>query len=89
MAYRFFDVALWLAGAGHFVILFASFQVPIHLDWRRDLAKLVFLEIVYRLYRTFLRLVKSSSCWPGVCWPKTVPFRPPERQFPRTAFLRS
>jgi len=40
MAYRFFDVALWLAGAGHFVILFASFQVPIHLDWRRDLAQL-------------------------------------------------
>jgi hypothetical protein len=40
LAYRFFDVALWLAGAGHFVILFASFQVPIRLDWRGDLAQL-------------------------------------------------
>jgi hypothetical protein len=40
LAYRFFDVALWLAGAGHFVILFASFQVPVRLEWRRDLAQL-------------------------------------------------
>ncbi len=40
LAYRFFDLALWLAGAGHFLILFASFQVPIQLDWRRDLAQL-------------------------------------------------
>ena len=39
-SYRFFDIALWLAGAGHFVILFASFQVPFQLDWRRDLAQL-------------------------------------------------
>jgi hypothetical protein len=38
--YRFFDIALWLAGAGHFVILCASFQVPIRLEWRRDLAQL-------------------------------------------------
>lgn len=40
LAYRFFDVALWLAGIGHFVILFASFQVPFRLEWRRDLAQL-------------------------------------------------
>lgn len=40
LAYRLFDLALWLAGAGHFLILFASFQVPIQLDWRRDLAQL-------------------------------------------------
>jgi hypothetical protein len=40
LAWRFFDVALWLAGAGHFVILLASFQVPIRLDWRGDLAQL-------------------------------------------------
>jgi hypothetical protein len=39
-AFRFFDIALWLAGAGHFVILVASFQVPIQLDWRHDLAQL-------------------------------------------------
>jgi hypothetical protein len=41
LAYRFFDVALWLAGVGHFVILFASFQVPLRLHWKQDLAKLM------------------------------------------------
>jgi alginate O-acetyltransferase complex protein AlgI len=41
MAYRIFDLALWLAGAGHFVILFASFQVPLRLHWKQDLAKLM------------------------------------------------
>ena len=40
-AYRLFDLALWLAGAGHFVILFASFQVPHRLNWKTDLAKLM------------------------------------------------
>jgi hypothetical protein len=39
-AYRLFDLALWLAGAGHFVILIASFQVPHRLNWKTDLAKL-------------------------------------------------
>jgi hypothetical protein len=34
------DLALWLAGAGHFVILVASAQVPSRLGWREDLAKL-------------------------------------------------
>ena len=38
---RFFDLALWLAGAGHFVILFASFQVPSRLRWNEDLAQLM------------------------------------------------
>ena len=38
---RFFDVILWLAGAGHFVILIASFQVPSRLRWREDLAQLM------------------------------------------------
>ena len=33
-------LALWLAGAGHFVILVASFQVPFRLGWKEDLAKL-------------------------------------------------
>ena len=32
---------LWLAGAGHFVILFASFQVPSRLRWKEDLAQLM------------------------------------------------
>jgi len=39
-AERLFDLVLWLAGAGHFVILFASFQVPYRLSWKRDLAQL-------------------------------------------------
>lgn len=34
------NLALWLAGIGHFCILFASFQVPGRLGWRRDLAQL-------------------------------------------------
>ncbi|HKS17116.1 MAG TPA: hypothetical protein VJU16_07370 [Planctomycetota bacterium] len=34
------DLALWLAGVGHFVILAASVQVPARLGWRDDLAKL-------------------------------------------------
>jgi hypothetical protein len=40
-AERLFDVILWLAGAGHFVILFASFQVPSRLHWKQDLAQLM------------------------------------------------
>lgn len=37
----FFDLALWFAGAGHFLILAASFQVPARLHWRTDLAQLI------------------------------------------------
>jgi hypothetical protein len=37
---RLFDIDLWLVGAAHFVILFASFQVPYRLDWKRDLQHL-------------------------------------------------
>jgi alginate O-acetyltransferase complex protein AlgI len=40
-AERFFDYDLWLAGAAHFVILFASFQVPYRLNWKRDLQRLM------------------------------------------------
>lgn len=40
LTYRLLDLALWVAGIGHFVILFASFQVPIRLEWARDLAQL-------------------------------------------------
>lgn len=36
-----FDVALWLAGVGHFVVLIASFQVPARMKWHEDLAKLM------------------------------------------------
>lgn len=32
--------ALWFAGAGHFVVLIASFQVPHRLEWKKDLGKL-------------------------------------------------
>ena len=38
---RFFDLDMWLAGAGHFVILFASFQVPSRLKWKQDLVQLM------------------------------------------------
>lgn len=41
--YNFSDwlsLALWLAGIGHFCILFASFQVPGRLGWKEDLAQL-------------------------------------------------
>ena len=37
---RFFNMAIWAAGGGHFCILAASFQVPGRLGWRKDLAKL-------------------------------------------------
>jgi len=37
---RFFDLDLWLVGAAHFVILFASFQVPYRLGWKQDLKQL-------------------------------------------------
>jgi len=37
LAERFFDIDLWLVGVGHFVILFASFQVPHRLGWETDL----------------------------------------------------
>ena len=36
----YFSLALWLGGAGHFVILLASFQVPKQLNWASDLARL-------------------------------------------------
>jgi hypothetical protein len=34
------SLALWLAGIGHFCSLFASFQVPSRLGWKKDLAQL-------------------------------------------------
>jgi alginate O-acetyltransferase complex protein AlgI len=34
------SLALWLAAAGHFCILIASFQVPYRLGWKADLASL-------------------------------------------------
>ena len=40
-AERLFGVDLWLAGAAHFFILFASFQVPYRLQWKTDLRQLM------------------------------------------------
>jgi hypothetical protein len=37
---RLFDIDLWLAGAGHFVVLVASFQVPRRLNWKQELQRL-------------------------------------------------
>jgi hypothetical protein len=41
LAERVFDLGLWLAGAGHFVILIASFQLPYRMHWKTDLAQLM------------------------------------------------
>jgi hypothetical protein len=41
LAERVFDIGLWLAGAGHFVILIASFQLPYRMHWKTDLAQLM------------------------------------------------
>lgn len=38
---RFFESVLWLAAAGHFLILTASFQVPYRLGWKKDLQSLM------------------------------------------------
>jgi hypothetical protein len=38
---RLFDIDLWFVGAAHFLILFASFQVPYRLAWKRDLQQLM------------------------------------------------
>jgi hypothetical protein len=38
--YHVLNIALWLAGIGHFCLLFASFQVPSRLGWKTDLARL-------------------------------------------------
>jgi hypothetical protein len=40
-AERVFDYALWVAGAAHFLILIASFQVPSRLKWKEDLRSLM------------------------------------------------
>jgi len=36
-----FDLALWVAGFGHFGLLAASFQLPARLRWKQDLAQLM------------------------------------------------
>ena len=41
---QWLSLALWLAGAGHFCVLIASFQVPYRLRWKEDLAKLATLN---------------------------------------------
>jgi hypothetical protein len=35
-----FDLALWVVGAGNFLVLVASFQVPFRLHWKQDLQSL-------------------------------------------------
>jgi alginate O-acetyltransferase complex protein AlgI len=40
-AEQFFNLITWVAGAGHFLILVASFQVPARLRWKQDLAQLM------------------------------------------------
>jgi len=38
-AEKVLSLALWLAGAGHFLLLIAGSQLPSRLDWKNDLAK--------------------------------------------------
>lgn len=38
---RMFDIDMWFVGGAHFVILFASLQVPYRLGWKRDLQHLM------------------------------------------------
>jgi len=38
---RLFNIDLWFVGAAHFLILFASFQVPHRLGWKQDLQQLI------------------------------------------------
>jgi hypothetical protein len=38
---QFFNLDLWLVGTGHFLVLFASFQVPYQLKWKQDLQSLL------------------------------------------------
>ena len=40
-AAQVFNAVMWLAGAAHFLILAASFQVPARLQWKKDLAQLM------------------------------------------------
>jgi alginate O-acetyltransferase complex protein AlgI len=40
-AEQVFSSVIWVAGAGHFLILAASFQVPARLRWKQDLAQLM------------------------------------------------
>jgi hypothetical protein len=41
LIWKFFGLDLWLVGAGHFLVLVASFQVPFQLRWKRDLKSLL------------------------------------------------
>jgi alginate O-acetyltransferase complex protein AlgI len=58
------NLALWLAGFGHFCILGASVQVPHRLGWKKDLAQLTpfnrKLFWVYSIY-TFITIVAFGS----------------------------
>ncbi len=51
------NLALWLAGAGHFCVLIASFQVPSRLGWKEDLVKLTpFNRKLFRVSCAFIVL---------------------------------
>ncbi len=51
------NLALWLAGIGHFCVLIASFQVPRRLGWKDDLVKLTaFNRKLFRVSCAFIVL---------------------------------
>ena len=78
LAQRFFDIDLWLVGAAHFVILFASFQVPYRLRWKQDLRqlmpfnrKLLWVQSGF----TVLTIIAFGTSDPGAAR-RTPPWRP-------------
>ena len=40
MITQVFNLALWLAGIGHFILPVAGWQIPFRLEWKKDLAQL-------------------------------------------------
>jgi len=60
MVDKCFDIALWLAGAGHFILPIAGLQLPYRMKWKTDLAQLRPLNRkllwVYLIFITFVIL---------------------------------
>lgn len=55
------NLALWLAGVGHFVVLIASVQVPSYFNWKEDFAKLTpFNRKLVWTYATYVFLMIFS-----------------------------
>lgn len=61
MVEKFFAIALWLAGAGHFVLPIAGLQLPSRLNWKADLTKVhPFTRKLLWVYLCFITFVILS-----------------------------